>query len=74
MAAIGAQVLLPALWQELLDIGMRMDARMHIAIDDTQPAFGGFFLGEDGAVDDITHAILLVYSSSGGELQPREGF
>ena len=34
MAAIGAQMLLPAFWQELLDIGMRMDARMHVAIDD----------------------------------------
>ena len=52
-------MLLPAFWHELLDIGMRMDARMHVAIDDAQPAFGGFFLGEDGAVDDITHAILL---------------
>jgi hypothetical protein len=38
---------------------MRMDARMHVAIDDAQAAFGGGFLGEDGAVDDITHAILL---------------
>src|SRR6478609_6236733 len=59
MAAISAQVLLPAFRHELLDIGMRMDARMHVAIDDAQPAFGGFFLSEDGAVDDVTHAILL---------------
>ena len=59
MAAIGAKMLLPALRHELLDIGMRMDARMHVAIDDPKAAFGGGFLGEDGAVDDITHAILL---------------
>jgi hypothetical protein len=45
---------------------------MHVAIDDAQPAPGGFFFGEDGAVDDITHAILLVYSSSYRELQPRK--
>ena len=38
---------------------MRVQARMHVAIDDAQPAFGGGFLGEDGAVDDIAHAILL---------------
>ena len=62
MAAIGAQMLLPAFWQELIEVAVRMDARMHVAIDDAQPAPGGFFLGEDGAVDDITHAILLVYS------------
>ena len=52
-------MLLPALWQELIEIGMRMEARMHVAIDDAQPAFGGGFLCEDGAVDDVTHAILL---------------
>ena len=60
MAAIGAQMLLPALRHELLDIGMGVDARMHVAIDDAQPALGGLFLGENGAVDDITHAILLL--------------
>ena len=38
MAAIGLQMLLPALRQELVEIGMRMDARMNIAIDDAQPA------------------------------------
>jgi hypothetical protein len=45
---------------------------VHVAIDDAQPALGGFFRGEDGAVDDVTHAILLVYSSSSSELQPRK--
>src|SRR5205085_2562093 len=59
MAAVGAQMLLPAFWQELIEIGMRVDARMHIAVDDAQPALGGFFLCQDGAVDDVTHAILL---------------
>jgi hypothetical protein len=52
-------MLLPAFWQELIEVAVRMDARMHVAIDDAQPAPGGFFFGEDGAVDDITHAILL---------------
>ena len=46
-----------------------MQARMHVAIDDPQPALGGYFLFENGAVDDITHAILLrttrcVYAAS----------
>ena len=50
--------------QELIEVAVRMDARMHVAIDDAQPAPGGFFLGEDGAVDDVTHAILLRYSKS----------
>src|SRR5438445_12776463 len=59
MAAVGAQMLLPALWQELIEVGMRVDARMHVAIDDAQPALSGGFLGENGAVDDIIHAILL---------------
>ena len=59
MAAIGAKMLLPAFWHELFNIGMRMNARMHVAIDDAQAASRGGFLGEDGAVDDITHAILL---------------
>ena len=52
-------MLLPAFRQELIEVAVRMDARMHVAIDDAQPALGGFFLGEDGAVDDVTHAILL---------------
>src|SRR5829696_261944 len=57
-------MLLPALWQELIEVAMRVDARVHVAIDDAQPALGGFLLGEDGAVDDVTHAILLRYSNS----------
>ena len=68
MAAIGAQMLLPAFWQELIEVGMRVDARMHVAIDDAQPALSGGFLGENGAVDDIIHAILL----SRSQLQPRK--
>jgi hypothetical protein len=36
-----------------------MQARMDIAVDDPQAAFGGGFLVEQRAVDDITHAILL---------------
>src|SRR5215470_5608996 len=59
MAAIGLQVLLPAFWQELVEIGMRMDARMHIAIDDAQPALGRLFLLQNWTVDDVTHANLL---------------
>jgi hypothetical protein len=31
---------------------------MHVAIDDAQPALRGGFLGEDGALDDVTRAIL----------------
>ena len=38
---------------------MRMNARMHVAIDDAQPAFGGGFLFQNWAVDDVAHAILL---------------
>jgi hypothetical protein len=38
-----------------------MNARMHVAIDDPQPVLGGDFLFENGAVDDITHAILLYF-------------
>jgi hypothetical protein len=59
MAAVGPQMLPPALRQELVEIGMRMDARMHVAINDTQPVFGGDFFCKNGTVDDITHAILL---------------
>src|SRR5262245_10189042 len=59
MAAIGLQVLLPAFGQELVEVRMRMDARMDIAIDDAQPRRGGRFLFEDWTVDDITHANLL---------------
>src|SRR4030095_15309210 len=60
MAAIGLQMLLPAFGQELVEIGMRMDARMDVAIDDAQPRRGGLFLFEDWTVDDITHACLLM--------------
>ena len=45
MAAVFLEMLLPAFWHELLDIGIRVDARMHVAIDDAQAAFGGGFLG-----------------------------
>src|SRR3981189_2163379 len=61
MAAVGLQMLLPALWQEGIEIAVRVNARMDIAVDDAQPRRGGLFLLEDGAVDDITHASLLVY-------------
>ena len=59
MAAIGLQMLLPALGQERIEVGMRMDARMDVAIDDAQPALRGRFLLEYRAVDDVAHAILL---------------
>ena len=74
MAAVGVQMLLPALWQELIEVGMRMDARMHVAIDDAQAAFRGDFLVQNRAVDDVAHAILLDGMNSGRELQPRKGF
>src|SRR5262249_21375940 len=58
MAAISFQMLLPALWQEFVEIGMRMDARMDVAIDDAQPRRSGFFLLQGWTVDDVTHASL----------------
>src|SRR5262245_25569627 len=64
MAAIGLQVFLPAFWQELVEIGMRMDARVHIAIDDAQPALGRLFLLQNWTVDDVTHANLLKRQAS----------
>ncbi len=57
---------------ELVQVGMRVNARMDIAIDDAQPALGGDFLLKNRAVDDVAHAILLLLLS--GELQPRKGF
>src|ERR1700741_435272 len=60
MAAVGLQVLLPAFRQELVEIGMRMDARMDVAIDDAQPRCGGLFLFENWTVDDVPHADLLM--------------
>ena len=36
MAAIVLQMLLPALWQELVEVVEGMQARMHVAIDDAQ--------------------------------------
>jgi hypothetical protein len=45
--------------EHLVEVGMRMDARMHVAINDAQPVFGGDFFRKNGTVDDITHAILL---------------
>src|SRR5260221_5836841 len=65
MIAVGFQVLLPAFRQERIEVGARIEARMNIAVDDAQTAVGGGFLFEHGAVDDITHAILLkVYAAS----------
>jgi hypothetical protein len=57
MIAVGFQVFLPAPGKERVEVGARMQARMDIAVDDPQAAFG--FLMEHGAVDDVTHAILL---------------
>jgi hypothetical protein len=34
---------------------------MNVAVDDPKPRLGGRFPIEHRAVDDITHAILLVY-------------
>src|SRR5436190_24261022 len=59
MIAVSLQVILPALREEWIEVGARMQARMDVAIDDAEPAVGGGFLFEDGAVDDVTHAILL---------------
>src|SRR5437764_10760176 len=59
MVVVSLQVILPALREEWIEVGARMQARMDVAIDDAKPAAGGGFLFEDGAVDDVTHAILL---------------
>src|SRR4051794_15343889 len=59
MIAVSLQVILPALREEWIEVGARMQARMDVAIDDAQPAVRGGFLFEDGAVNDVTHAILL---------------
>src|SRR6266478_6536391 len=60
MIAVGLQVLLPALRQERVEVGARMQARMHVAVDDPQAALGGGSLVKHGAVDDVAHAILLL--------------
>jgi hypothetical protein len=44
MAAIFLQMLLPALWQKLVEIVERMQARMNVAIDDAQPRSGRLFV------------------------------
>src|SRR5260370_39814469 len=59
MIAVGFQMLLPALCQERIEVGARMQAWMNIAVDDAQAAFRGGFRFEQGAVDDVTHAVLL---------------
>src|SRR5205085_8758027 len=59
MIAVSLQMFLPALREEWIEVGARMQARMDIAIDDAEPAVRSGFLFEDGAVDDVTHAILL---------------
>src|SRR5260370_27591780 len=59
MIAVGFQMLLPALCQERIEVGARMQAWMNIAVDDAQAAFRGGFLFEQGVVDDVTHAVLL---------------
>src|SRR5260370_6705036 len=56
----GLQVLLPALGKERIEVGTRVQARMHIAVDDSQAALGGSFLFKHRAVDDVAHAILLL--------------
>ncbi len=58
--AVGLQVLLPALGKERIEVGTRVQARMHIAVDDSQAALGGSFLFKHRAVDDVAHAILLL--------------
>src|SRR5262245_12482766 len=68
MAAVGLQMLLPALGQELVEVGMGMDARMDVAIDDAKPRCGGFFLLQDWTVDDIAHANLLRNPVSAAEM------
>ncbi len=65
-------MVLPALGQELIEVAVRMNARMHVAVDDAQPACASYFLFKNRAVDDVAHAILLLLLS--GELQPRKGF
>src|SRR3954447_10038113 len=52
-------MLLPSPGQEWIEIAAGMQARMHIAVDDAQPALRRSFLFKHGAVDDVTHAILL---------------
>src|SRR5262245_29429311 len=59
MVAVGLQVFLPALRQELVEVGARTQARMNVAIDDAQPRGRGRFLLELLAVDDFAHANLL---------------
>src|SRR5260370_11934235 len=59
MLAVGLQMRLPALCEERIWVGARMQAWMNIAVDDAQAAFRGGFLCEQGAVDDVTHAVLL---------------
>src|SRR5262245_36615222 len=61
MAAIFLQVLLPALRQELVEVAVRVNARMDVAVDDSEPRRCGLLLVEHRAVDDVTHAILLYF-------------
>src|ERR1700753_650145 len=72
MAAIDLHVLLPALLHERIEVALLVDARMHVAIDDAQPCFRGGLFFEDGAVDDVTHAILLFSSISIEETFPAD--
>ncbi|MGY4340726.1 hypothetical protein ACVWW3_005632 [Bradyrhizobium sp. LM2.9] len=58
MAAIFLQMLLPALGQELVEIVERMQARMHVAIDDAQPGRHRLLVFAQRTVDDFTHANL----------------
>ena len=57
--AVGLQMFLPAFCQERIEVGARMQAGMHVAVDDPQAGFGGGFLFKHRAVDDVAHAILL---------------
>src|SRR5260370_30878198 len=59
MIDAGVKMLLPGFCQERIEVGARMRAWMNITGDDAQAAVRGGFLFEQGAVDDVTHAVLL---------------
>src|SRR5258708_33884042 len=59
MRVVGFEMGVAAVWEERIEVGARMQAWMTIAVDDAQAAFRGDFLFEQGAVDDVTHAVLL---------------
>src|SRR5258708_37616649 len=59
MRVVGFEMGVAAVWEERIEVGARMRAWMNITVDDAQAAFRGGFLFEQGAVDDVTHAVLL---------------